>query len=326
MLFPLLIAFVLSLLLTWLVRFYAIKKAIIDIPNDRSSHTVPTPRGGGLAFVIVWFGFLIWFKAMGQIDENLFLALLSSLPLVIIGILDDMLHMSPKVRMIIQILSASLALYFLGGLKVLDVGLFKIELYWLLIPLSLIGILWSVNLYNFIDGIDGYAATQAIVVFGTIALLFMDVLAVILAASVAGFLVWNWQKARIFMGDVGSTLLGFNVAVFAIYYQNEKGISLIVFLLLFAIFWMDATITLFRRFRNKEKLSQAHRKHAYQRLVQSGWSHQKTVLVALLFNFLMIGLAFAVTQFSQHSFWFLLIGLLIVYSFIKIADKRKRFV
>jgi len=326
MLFPLLIAFVLSLLLTWLVRFYAIKKAIIDIPNDRSSHTVPTPRGGGLAFVIVWFGFLIWFKAMGQIDENLFLALLSSLPLVIIGILDDMLHMSPKVRMIIQILSASLALYFLGGLKVLDVGLFKIELYWLLIPLSLIGILWSVNLYNFIDGIDGYAATQAIVVFGTIALLFMDVLAVILAASVAGFLVWNWQKARIFMGDVGSTLLGFNVAVFAIYYQNEKGISLIVFLLLFAIFWMDATITLFRRFRNKEKLSQAHRKHAYQRLVQSGWSHQKTVLVALLFNFLMIGLAFAVTQFSQHSFWFILIGLLIVYSFIKIADKRKRFV
>jgi len=326
MLFPLLIAFVLSLLLTWLVRFYAIKKAIIDIPNDRSSHTVPTPRGGGLAFVMVWFGFLIWFKAMGQIDENLFLALLSSLPLVIIGILDDMLHMSPKVRMIIQILSASLALYFLGGLKVLDVGLFKIELYWLLIPLSLIGILWSVNLYNFIDGIDGYAATQAIVVFGTIALLFMDVLAVILAASVAGFLVWNWQKARIFMGDVGSTLLGFNVAVFAIYYQNEKGISLIVFLLLFAIFWMDATITLFRRFRNKEKLSQAHRKHAYQRLVQSGWSHQKTVLVALLFNFLMIGLAFAVTQFSQHSFWFLLIGLLIVYSFIKIADKRKRFV
>jgi len=118
----------------------------------------------------------------------------------------------------------------------------------------------------------------------------------VLVASVLGFLVWNWHKAKIFMGDVGSTLLGYNVAVFTIYYTNQDATNLWVWITLFGVFWSDATLTLYKRYKNGERLSQAHNMHTYQRLVQSGWSHSKVVISAMVVNTILFGLVYFITS------------------------------
>lgn len=194
----------LSFSLTWFVRKWAIHKSILDVPNERSSHSIPTPRGGGIAIAISWFIGLVYFHFTNKIDQQLFLALLSGLPLAIIGILDDILSLKPGIRFLVQFLSAGLALYFLSGLNFLDFGFVTLQSQWILLPIGLIAIIWAVNLFNFLDGIDGYISTEAI--FVSIAYFFFlkDSITLILVSSVTGFLIWNWPKAKIFMGDVGS--------------------------------------------------------------------------------------------------------------------------
>lgn len=150
-------------------------------------------------------------------------------------------------------------------------------------------------------------------------------LGILLAVSVGGFLIWNWPKAKIFMGDVGSTLLGFIAAVLAIYYQNTLQLSLVAMLILTAVFWFDATVTLIRRILNKEKLSEAHRKHAYQRIVQAGWSHQKTTLWSLGINCVGFGFAFLATQYMVFQEVLLVMYLGVLYLVLRYIDKQKPF-
>jgi Fuc2NAc and GlcNAc transferase len=297
----------------------------VDVPNERSSHTIPTPRGGGIAIAISWFTGLIYVHFTDKIDQALFLALLSGLPLALIGILDDIMNLKPGVRFLIQFLSAGLALFFLSGLQLLDFGLFSLEYRWLLIPIGIVAIIWAVNLFNFPDGIDGYISTEVIFICVAFFIFSQNDSTLILASAVIGFLIWNWPKAKIFMGDVGSTLLGFNIAVLAIYYQNEMKFSIIVSLILTSVFWFDATLTLLRRIKNKETLKLAHRKHAYQRIVQAGFSHQKTVLWALALNIMGFGLAWLAIRFENWNWMFLLIDLTILLFVIQYIDKRKAF-
>ena len=320
-----LVVFVTSFLLTWVVKFLLIKKNIIDIPNERSSHTNPTPRGGGIAIVITWFMGLLYLFIYKQIQSDLFFALLSGLILVFVGILDDIYDLKPVIRMIAQILSAALALYFIGGVKTLDLGFATVKSIWLLSFLAIIGIVWFINLFNFLDGIDGYAGMEA--VFISLALYFFTSqnYYLILVAAVLGFLIWNWQPAKIFMGDVGSTLLGFNFGILAIYEQNKNYISIIVFLIISSLFWFDATYTLFRRWKNKEQLSKAHKKHAYQRIVQAGFSHQKTVLFAILINIFNFTLAYFAYIYNEYRILFLLVNIICLYIITKIIDKNKSF-
>lgn len=319
------IIIILSYSLTFFVRKWAINRSILDVPNERSSHTIPTPRGGGIAIAISWFTGLIYVYITDKIDQALFLALLSGLPLALIGILDDIMNLKPGLRFLIQFLSAGLALFFLSGLQLLDFGLFSVEYQWLLIPIGIIAIMWAVNLFNFLDGIDGYISTEVIFICIAYFVIFQENITLILALAVLGFLAWNWPKAKIFMGDVGSTLLGFNIAILAIYYQNETEISIIVSLILTSVFWFDATITLLRRIKNKEKLKEAHRKHAYQRIVQAGFSHQKTVLWALALNIVGFGLAWMAIRFENWNWLFLLADLIILLFVVRYIDKRKSF-
>ncbi|MDP4275203.1 MAG: glycosyl transferase, partial [Bacteroidota bacterium] len=188
-----------------------------------------------------------------------------------------------------------------------------------------VAIVWCINLFNFLDGIDGYISTEVIFIGGAVFLLSGDQTSLLLASATLGFLFWNWQKARIFMGDVGSTLLGFTIAVFAIYHQNHFLLSIPVWLILTSVFWFDATVTLLRRIRNKEQLSVAHRKHAYQRIVQAGFSHQKTVLWALGLN--LIGLLFSwfAVQFEDLSWLFLLADILFLSGVMRYVDGKKAF-
>ena len=320
-----LLILVLSFLFTFLVRKWAIHKSIMDHPNERSSHTISTPRGGGVAIATTWFLGLVYFKWSGQINSTLFWALLSGLPLALIGFLDDILNLKPEIRFLIQFVSAGLALFFLGGFHTIDLGFCVVSNIWIFTPIALIAIVWAINLFNFLDGIDGYISTEVIFIGLSMLFLFSDNIGLLLAAAVLGFLFWNWQKARIFMGDVSSTLLGFNVAVFAIFYQNTGKTSIIVWLILTSVFWFDATITLFRRIRNNENLGQAHRKHAFQRIVQAGFSHQKTVLWALCFNVIGLGFVWGSLQLPQYAILFLLIDILLLFFVHRYIDKKKAF-
>lgn len=310
--------------LTWIIKRIAIKKSIIDTPNERSSHSVPTPRGGGLAIVITWFIGLLYLNHFEIINNSLFLALLSGIILVIIGFIDDIYNISPLVRFCAQVLAAGLALYFLGGVLKLDLGFIQINSGWLLTPIAFIGIIWFINLYNFLDGIDGYAAMEAIFVSLGLFLIYNESLLLVLIAATLGFIIWNWQPAKIFMGDVGSTLLGFNVIIITLYYQNTTSVSLFSLLLLSSLFWVDATLTLLRRYKNKEKLTEAHKKHAYQRIVQSGFSHQKTVIYGIMIN-LILFILFYFSLYSHYVTLFFVSGIIILYIIVKKIDKLKSF-
>ena len=321
MLITLIVAGTLSFVLTYFVRHFA----ILDIPNDRSSHTIPIPRGGGLAVAISWFIGLTYFFICVKIESVLFYALLSGLPLTLIGFADDVFNLKPFVRFLVQFICAAIALFILGGLKTLSFGLWTMDYLLLLTPLAFIAIIWSINLFNFLDGIDGYIGSEIVFIGLAAFVLTGDEIGLLLAAATLGFLLWNWPKAKIFMGDVGSTLLGFTVAVMAIYHQNNGISSLWVWLILTSVFWFDATVTLFRRFINKEKLSEAHRKHAYQRAVQSGFSHQQVTVSSILINLVGFGFAWLAHNFGDYAILFLALNILLLFAVLKFIDKRKPF-
>jgi Fuc2NAc and GlcNAc transferase len=320
-----LVVLLVSFVGTWLVRLFAIHRSIMDIPNDRSSHTVPTPRGGGLAVAIAWFIGLVYFFLEGQIEKNLFYALLSGLPLTLIGFADDIFNLKPGVRFLVQFFCAALALFFLGGLQYCQLSIVNCQLLIVLVPLAFIAIIWSVNLFNFLDGIDGYIGTEIVFIGIAVYALTGSLVGLLLATATLGFLFWNWPKAKIFMGDVGSTLLGFTVAVLAVYHQNNLSLSIPVWLILTSVFWFDATITLFRRIRNQEKLSLAHRKHAYQRMVLAGFSHQKTTLWALALNMVGFGLAWLANVYKTYNLVFLAVDVLVLYFVLRWIDGKKPF-
>lgn len=318
------ILFLMSLSLTYFIRIVALKKSLLAIPNERSSHVVPTPHGGGIAIAICWFLGLIYLFKCHAINASLFYALMVGCVLAVTSFLDDLYDISPKTRLFIQALISSLGLYLLGGLLKIDFGFFVIENQWITNVLAFLGLIWFINLYNFLDGIDGYAGSEAIFLAVAGGLLFGGDYFLVLISSVLGFLVWNWHKAKIFMGDVGSTLLGYSIGIFAIYHQNN-GVSIFVWLILFGIFWFDATLTLYRRYQNKEKLSHAHRKHAYQRLVQSGWSHSKVVIYALGVNLVLaiLGYSSLLNNASLVGSFIVMLGIL--YGVTKMIDRRKKF-
>lgn len=297
--------------LTALVRFYTIKKNILDIPNERSSHSIVTPRGGGLAIVATFIFALVFIAAFGIVSVNVAAALVGGgLMIAAIGWIDDKNSVSPCLRLAVHFLAAIWALYCLGGFTRMDMGFITIHLGWAGSVIAAVGIVWLINLYNFMDGIDGIAGTEAIsVALGAGVLLFwtgsagLAWVCIILALAVGGFLVWNWPPARIFMGDVGSGFLGYIFAVLAIISEKSSSILLIVWLMLLGVFITDATITLFRRMARGKKLSQPHRTHVYQLAVQAGYSHKQVTLVLLFINILLGMAAIAAVQYRGYLLW-----------------------
>ncbi|MBP1680098.1 MAG: putative undecaprenyl-phosphate N-acetylglucosaminyl 1-phosphate transferase [Proteobacteria bacterium] len=316
--------FFISLFLTLGIRSVALKKSLVAEVNERSSHTVPTPHGGGIAIALTWFAGLIYLFISNGITPSLFYALMAGSLLSIVSYIDDLYELSPKVRLVTQSFVSIVGLYALGGLNKIDFGFWILENQLMTNVLAFFGIMWFINLYNFLDGIDGYAGSEAIFLAIAGYILFGGDHFLILGVCVGGFLVWNWHKAKIFMGDVGSTLLGYTIAIFALYYQNN-GMSIFIWLILFGIFWFDATLTLLRRYKNGEKLSLGHRKHAYQRLVQSGMSHSTVVCLALGVNLILFALGYSVQQYSQVLLPAFCVSIALLYGVMKMVDKRKKF-
>ena len=314
-----------SFILTYLIRRITIHHKILDIPNERSSHAIPTPRGGGLAIVITWYtGITVLFFSK-QLDKELYFAFLTGILLAVVSLLDDIVSLKPVIRLSVQIIVAVISFYFLHGIQFLNISGLVISGRLLLCPLSIIGIVWFINLYNFLDGIDAYASMEAVFMAFTMFLFTGNSTNLILIAAVAGFLFWNWPKARIFMGDVGSTQLGFILSILGIYFHNTTGFNIILWIMLSSLFWFDATFTLFRRWQNKEKLSEAHKKHAYQRIVQAGFSHGKTVFFSVLINTVILIFIFIAYHINFLILPLLLTDILFLFGITRLVDRRRPF-
>jgi Fuc2NAc and GlcNAc transferase len=265
---------------TGLVRPWALRR-VMDVPNERSSHQVPTPRGGGLSIASVVLLGLAVGTGMGWLPVNVGVGLMGGAAMVaLVGWLDDRYSLLARPRLLVHLAAALWTLGWLGGMPRVDVGVGSVALGAAGWVLAALGIVWAVNFYNFMDGIDGIAGGQAVVVgLGGAALLMLagapDLagVAVLVAGASLGFLGWNWAPARIFMGDVGSGLLGYLFAALAVASENRGAVPVLVWVLLLGVFVVDATLTLVRRARDGEAVFNAHRKHAYQRAVQAGWSH-----------------------------------------------------
>lgn len=282
-----------SWFLTGMLRSYAIRKNLLDIPNDRSSHAVPMPRGGGLAIVVtVCLGSAI-LLVLDQLNSRYLYGFVGSgAAVALIGFMDDQGHVSPVLRLMVHGCAVIWGLYWLGGDLQLAIFGHVLELHWLGYLLLVVILVWILNLYNFMDGIDGIAASEAIFI-AVSGLLFtsfaedssLQLVAILLIGATAGFLFWNWPPAKIFMGDVGSGFLGVVLGFYAYSLSLNGVVSFWSWLIVFGVFWVDATYTLLHRILNRAAWYEAHRSHAYQHAAMR-WGHLKVTVVVSLINFL----------------------------------------
>lgn len=290
----LVMVFLLSFMLTGGVRRCALSSSfsLMDVPNHRSSHDIPTPRGGGLAFVIVflmaipaviWMGFKVSPVGLSLIGAGGVIAA--------IGFMDDYLHLSQYVRLLGHVGISMAALYWMGGVPPMEVFGWMIAPGLFLNTMAVLYLVWLLNLYNFMDGINGLAAVQALSVCGGMALLYgldgayvFAGLPLALAAAVAGFLGWNFPSARIFMGDVGSGFLGLVLGILSLQAASIRPAFFWAFIILLGVFIVDATVTVFYRLCRGENIAEGHRSHAYQKAARCYGGHAYVTLFVLLLN------------------------------------------
>jgi len=288
-------AFAIALAVTWWVRRMALARGLLDFPNARSSHSQPTPRGGGLAIVIASGTGVCGLAACRIVDVDLAIAIIGGgLPIAWIGFLDDRGSLSATVRFLVHVSAASWAIYMLGGVPPMQVGHRTLDPGIAGDVFAAVAIVWVVNLFNFMDGIDGLAASEVIFVAAAGAALGLiggmspavPAAALTVAAAGCGFLVWNWPPAKIFMGDVGSGYLGYVIATLALATARESPAGAYSWLILGAVFFVDATVTLVRRMLRGERVHLAHRSHAYQRLARRWGGHLPVTAAVWAINLL----------------------------------------
>jgi len=315
-----------ALFLTGVIKKWAIRLNVVNEPTNRGLHSSVTPRGGGLGFTLVWYiGIFIMYR-MGIVDKQLFLALFCGLALGLVSLLDDIFDIKPAIRLLVHFGVAIAAFYFLGGLrKPITFGIDVLSVPYITYPLSIIGMVWFINLYNFMDGADGFASLEAISVGIVLYIFTGSYELLLLVAVVIGFLYWNWPKAKIFMGDVGSTQLGFILVILGIHYHNTLDFSIFNWLMITAPFWFDATLTLYRRWRIGEQLSQPHRKHAYQRFVRAGYSHLKLDIVLIIINLFIFIMIVLYRKWDFLKMPVYIITLFILYILTRRVDKLTSF-
>lgn len=300
-----------SAVITRLIIGYELKKCLLDIPNERSSHFTPTPCSGGAAIVTSFLLSLWVLYWRNVISQQILLAFVGGGVLVaLVGLVDDFRHVKPLNRILVHIVASGVGLYFLGGVPPVVIGLTILDLGMLGHCFGIISLVWLLNLFNFMDGIDGLAASETIFVTGAAALLIAvtgggDSISplLFLSAACAGFLVWNWPPAKIFMGDGGSGFLGLMLGLFIILTMKTGELSLWTWMILFGFFLTDATVTLLRRVARGERWYEAHRSHAYQILSRRLGSHQKVTLLVQMANVIwLLPLAYLSSCYPESSF------------------------
>ncbi|WP_445672755.1 MraY family glycosyltransferase [Pseudomonas inefficax] len=307
-----------SLLLTAALRRYALNKQIIDVPNARSSHTVPTPRGGGVAIVLSFLACLPVLGMVGAVPLPALVAIGGAGALIaVIGFMDDHGHIAARWRLLGHFAAAAWVLYWLGGLAPLQVFGFTLDLQWFGFILAAFYIVWMLNLYNFMDGIDGIASVEAVTACLGMALLSvlagvpqLMALPLLLSAATLGFLFWNFPPAKIFMGDAGSGFLGIVLAGLSLQAAWASPQLFWCWLILLGVFVVDATFTLIRRLLRGDKVYEAHRSHAYQFASRHYGRHLPvTLAVAALNLFWLLPVALCVLLLGLDGVW----GVVIAY-------------
>lgn len=285
-----------SLTLTGCVRRYAIKHHLLDWPNQRSSHLIPTPRGGGLGIVVPFLIALVYFYVVGSIEYRTLMAFFVGGALVAgIGYRDDHKSLSARTRLLGHFAAAIWATAWIGGIPRLHLGFLTWEWGWIGNIVSVVSIVWLLNLYNFMDGIDGIAGSEGVFIAGAGGLFLFVLgaeglawLAWTLAIACVGFLFWNWPPAKIFMGDVGSGFLGYTLGVLVVSSAKETDTAPWIWLVLLGVFITDTTVTLIRRLYRGEKWSEAHHSHAYQHATNLLGNHLRVTLGVIGINLLVL--------------------------------------
>lgn len=280
--------------LTAAVLRYAQSTNLVDVPNERSSHARPTPRGGGVAIVAVFLVVVAACGLLSQVSAALTLALLGAGVLVaVLGFLDDRHGLPARVRFTGHAAAAAWVLAWLPAIPPVPVLGMRLDLGILGIALSALFLLWMINLFNFMDGIDGIASVEAITCALSGAVVWAIagqggdwVLALLFAGCVAGFLIWNFPPAKIFMGDAGSGFLGLVVATLALWCGQGNPALFWSWFILVGCFMVDATTTLVRRVRRGERFFEAHRAHAYQYASRRHGRHLPVTLACGAINLL----------------------------------------
>ncbi|HGA2317537.1 TPA: glycosyltransferase family 4 protein [Pseudomonas putida] len=286
------VAFVLSYFLTAVLRRYALSQSLLDVPNARSSHSTPTPRGGGVAIVMTFMAALVVLGGLGQMPASVCLGLGGGgLLVAIIGFLDDHGHIAARWRLLGHFLAAAWALFWLGGVPSMMVFGLPVEPGMVISMLGLLYLVWMLNLYNFMDGIDGIASVQAVssclgacLLYGLTGHMTDTWGPLLLASAAAGFLCWNFPPARIFMGDAGSGFLGIMLGGLSLHAASLDGELFWSWLILMGVFIVDATFTLLRRLLRGDKVYEAHRSHAYQYASRYFGRHLPVTLAVLAIN------------------------------------------
>ena len=267
------VTLVLSLLAVKAVIAYAHRHAIFDIPTARSSHAAPVPRGGGLG-VLLSVMLVAAFYVVRFRDASVLVPLGAACAVGVIGWLDDRRGISVRMRLLVHV-GGGVAI---AGFSLVMGGDLLWAAWWLFCAVS------AINVVNFMDGIDGFVASQCFILCAALAFLAPPgslglVLVWIVGGALLGFLRWNWPPATIFLGDVGSGSLGLLTVFLGALVMRDADINLVrAFLPLFPM-TLDAAWTMLRRVRNGERLIQAHRSHLYQRLANGGWTHQRVTLL-----------------------------------------------
>lgn len=309
MIAPALFAFALAVVGTWLLIRFAPRLGLIDRPNERSSHQAPTPRGGGIALVIATSAGLLLIP--GGLPLAIRPALYAALPIAALGLIDDRFGLPARMRLSIHLAAAVACLLAFGAP-------FQLELSRLpLLALAAVSIAWGTNLFNFMDGIDGIAAAQGLFV-SAVAAAFLAAQAppiaaalAVIAATCAGFLIWNWAPARIFMGDVGSGFFGFLLAAVAVLTARQGLLALPVWLILWSTFIADTGVTLVRRILHGERWWTAHRAHAYQHLSRRTGNHARPTLLFATIN-LAVAMPAAFLAYSRPGMAWWTCGMLLL--------------
>ena len=260
-----------------LIRSEASRRKFLDVPNERSSHTIPVPRGGGAGVMLVFALALLsaratmpWPLAFGPV-------LLGGLLVAAAGFVDDRASLSAHARLLIHLLAATSVAFFASTGTTAGWPQFLWLVWWVFWTVA------AINVVNFIDGIDGMIALQAVIYGAYVAALapqdgFAMLYGVAMAGCAFGFLLWNWAPARIFLGDVGSGGIGFFIAVGGLLLLKETATSVVIAFLPLGPIFLDAGVTLLRRWRRGERLTLAHRAHLYQRLARR-WGHAPVTML-----------------------------------------------
>jgi len=306
------VAFVTAWLATKALIPLLLNRGLMDVPNGRSSHHVPTPRGGGLGIIagIMAGLFTGWLLEIPLLNWQL---LVGAGIIALVGFVDDQIGGLPaSVRFAVQFVAAGIVVYGNGGLNSLPLPEpLNISLGFLAIPIALLWLLAVTNIYNFLDGIDGFATVQGAI--GGLAIAFLgDGLFISIGLAIAGacigFALHNWHPAKVFMGDVGSGTLGFLLA--ALPFQlapGSRSTAILATVICLWFFLSDGVFTIARRLLNGERVWTPHRSHLYQRLVRTGLRHDQVVLKVIGGALILTALATLSARSGGASAWWLVI-------------------